>query len=167
MAAIQEYKTHDPNILGSIYVVGLPSLVAAAGGPRLDLTVPAVVLTGVLWVFRHRICQDDVPALLILGTLGIVYGHDLDFVYLAPLAVSLALHLQGRPAAAVVVAGLVVLFFVPARVMSRVGLPVLDQWRTVICLVFLGWVLWLSVRHAAVRSPVQSAPPRGSRCQLS
>lgn len=153
MAAVQDYKTHDPNRLGACFVVGLPSLVVAAGGPAMDLTLTGVLLTVVLWAGRRRICADDVPALLALGGLGIVYGHDLDFVYLAPLAVSLALHLRGRPTAGWVVAGLTAVFFVPSRFVCQFGLPLLSQWRSAICLVFLGWLLSLSVQHAAVQAP--------------
>jgi len=155
IAAVRDYKTHEPNRLGSCFVVGLPSLVAAAGGPSLDLTVPGIILTVILWVFRRRICPDDVPALLALGGLGIVYGHDLDFVYLAPLAVSLALHLRGRPAAGWLVAGLTALFFIPSRFVCQFGMPLVSQWRSAICLVFLGWLLWLSVRTA--RPPASQA----------
>ena len=82
LGAVQNYKTHEPNLLGSCFVVGIPSLVAAAGGPGLDLTLMGIALTAVLWWYRHRICADDVPALLALIALAIVYGHDLDFVYL-------------------------------------------------------------------------------------
>jgi Glycosyltransferase family 87 len=151
LGAVQDYKTHTPNLLGSCFVVGLPSLVAAAGGPLLDLTLAGLVLTGILWVFRHRICEDDVPALLPLISLAIVYGHDLDAVYLAPLAVSLTLHLRGRSLAGALVAALVVLFFVPSRLICQFEVPLLDQWRSVICLVFFGWLLWLSARHVALQ----------------
>jgi hypothetical protein len=120
----------------------------------LDLTGLGIFLTAVLWWFRRRVCADDVPALLAMITLGIVYGHDLDFVYLAPLAVSLTLHLRGRPRAGLVVAGLLFLFFIPSRLICQFGHPVVDQWRTMIALIFLGWLLWLSVRAASV-------PPRG------
>src|SRR5262249_41475810 len=150
-----------PNRLGFCTVVGLPSLVVAAGGTAMDLTLPGVILTVVLWMSRHRICPDDVPALLALGTLGIIYGHDLDAVYLAPLAVSLALHLRGRPTAGWLVAALTFLFFLPSRVICQFGLPLLSQWRSAICLVFLGWLLWLSVRQAALRpESLRAAPSR-------
>ena len=151
LAAVQNYKTHEPNLLGSCFVVGIPSLVAAAGGPALDLTLMGMALTAVLWWYRHRICEDDVPAFLALITLAIVYGHDLDFVYLAPLAVSLTLHLRGRPRAGLVVAALLALFFIPSRLICQFGHPIIDQWRTLIALFFLGWLLWMSVRDASVR----------------
>jgi glycosyl transferase family 87 len=159
LAAVKDYKTHDPNLLGACWVIGLPSLLAAAGGPSLDLTVPVVVLTVILWWQRRRVCADDVPALLNLGTLGLIYGHDLDCVYLAPLAVSLTLHLRGRPIAGWIAAALVVLFFIPSRFVCQFGVPLLSQWRSAICLVFLGWVLWLSVRHAAAASALQAPRP--------
>jgi hypothetical protein len=159
LAAVKDYKTHDPNLLGACWVIGLPSLLAAAGGPSLDLTVPVMVLTVILWWQRRRVCADDVPALLNLGTLGLIYGHDLDCVYLAPLAVSLTLHLRGRPIAGWVAAALVVLFFIPSRFVCQFGVPLLSQWRSAICLVFLGWVLWLSVRHAAAASALQAPRP--------
>jgi len=153
VAALQDYRTHEPNRLAYCSVVGLPSVVVAVGGPAIDLTVAAMVLTGILWWFRRRICVDDVPALLIMGTLGLVYGHDLDFVYLAPLAVSLVLHLRSRPGAGALVVALLALSFIPSRFVCQFGLPLLDQWRTGICLVFLGWVLGMSARHAARCSP--------------
>jgi Glycosyltransferase family 87 len=148
LGAVQNYKTHEPNLLGSCFVVGIPSLIAAAGGPGLDLTLMGIALTAVLWWYRRRICEDDVPAFLALIALAIVYGHDLDFVYLAPLAVSLTLHLRGRPRAALVVAGLLALFFIPSRLICQLGHPVIGQWRTLIALLFLGWLLWLSIRDA-------------------
>ena len=164
MAAVNDYKTHPPNLLGACWVVGLPSLIAVAGGPSLDLMVPVILLTGILWWYRRRICADDVPALLNLGTLGLIYGHDLDAVYLAPLAVSLTLHLRGRRLAGWVAAALVVLFFIPSRFVCQFGVPLLGQWRSVICLVFLGWVLWLSVRQAAAsRSGRESVVPQTDR----
>jgi hypothetical protein len=158
LAAVQDYRTHEPNRLGSCFVVGFPSLVAAAGGPLLDLTLLGIVLTGALWWFRGRICEDDVPAFLALIALGIVYAHDLDCVYLAPLAVSLTLHLRGSSRGGMLVALLLALLFVPSRWICQYGLPVVDQWRTVICLIFLGWLLWLSVRHAAVRAGAEGHP---------
>jgi hypothetical protein len=154
VAAVRDYKTHEPNRLGSCFVVGLPSLVAAAGGPSMDLMLPGIILTGILWGLRRRVCADDVPAILMLVTLGIVYGHDLDFVYLAPLVVSLTLHLRGRTAAGWLVAALTVLFFIPSRLICHFGVPVLSQWRSAICIVFLGWLLWLSQRQAATEPPV-------------
>lgn len=157
VAAVQDYRTNEPNRLAYCSVVGLPSLVVAAGGPAIDLTIAAVLLTGILWGFRRRICVDDVPALLIMGTLGLIYGHDLDFVYLAPLAVSLGLHLRGRPASSWLVAALLALSFIPSRFICQFGIPILDQWRTAICLVFLGWVLWMSARHAARWPPAPIA----------
>ncbi len=160
LGAVADYKTHLPNLLGSCFVVGLPSLIAAAGGPALDLTVAGIMLTAILWWFRDRICEDDVPALLPLITLTIVYGHDLDAVYLAPLAVSLTLHLRGRPGAGLVVAVLLGLFFIPSRLICQLGIPLLGQWRSAICLVFLGWLLWLSARHAASRSAVPADTSR-------
>jgi hypothetical protein len=160
MAAVRDYKTHAPNRLGSCFVVGLPSLVAAVGGPSMDLTVPGIMLTVILWVFRRRICADDVPALLALGSLGIVYGHDLDFVYLAPLAVSLTLHLRGHPAAGWALAALTAVFFIPSRLVCQFGLPLLDQWRSAICLIFLGWLLWLSARHAAEQPALRAETAR-------
>jgi hypothetical protein len=150
LGAVRDYRTHAPNLLGACWVIGLPSLLASAGGPSLDLTVPVIVLTVILWWQRRRICADDVPALLNLGTLGLIYGHDLDSVYLAPLAVSLTLHLRGRPAASWLVAGLTALFFIPSRLVCQFEIPLLSQWRSAICLVFLGWLLWLSVQHAAM-----------------
>ena len=151
LAAVHDYKTHTPNLLGSCFVLGIPSLIAAAGGPALDLTLAGLALTGILWLFRNRICEDDVPALLPLIALAIVYGHDLDAVYLAPLAVSLTLHLPGRPLASALVVVLVLLFFIPSRLICQFEVPVLDQWRSVICVVFLGWLLWLSARHVALQ----------------
>jgi hypothetical protein len=160
LAAVKDYKTHDPNLLGACWVIGLPSLVAAAGGPAFDLTVPGIVLTGILWWQRRRVCADDVPALLNLGTLGLIYGHDLDCVYLAPLAISLTLHLRGRPVAGWLAAALAILFFIPSRFVCQFGMPVLSQWRSAICLVFLGWVLWLSMRHAGRLPPLRAEASR-------
>ena len=148
LGAVQDYKTHVPNLLGACFVVGLPSLIAAAGGPSLDLTLAGVILTATLWWFRDRICEDDVPALLPLISLAIVYAHDLDAVYLAPLAVSLTLHLRGRRRAGLLVAVLLGLAFIPSRWICQFGIPLLNQWRSPILLVFLGWLLWLSARHA-------------------
>jgi len=103
----------------------------------------------VLWWVRHRICEDDVPALLALTMLGIVYGHDLDCVYLAPLAVSLTLHLRGSVTGGVLVALLLAIFFIPSRLICQLDSPLIGQWRTLICLIFLGWLSWLSVRAAS------------------
>ena len=160
LAGVKDYKTHDPNLLGACWVIGLPSLVAAAGGPAFDLTVPGIVLTGILWWQRRRVCADDVPALLNLGTLGLIYGHDLDCVYLAPLAISLTLHLRGRQVAGWLAAALAILFFIPSRFVCQFGMPVLSQWRSAICLVFLGWVLWLSMRHAGRLPPLRAEASR-------
>lgn len=82
---------------------------------------------------------------------AIVYGHDLDAAYLAPLAVSLTLHLRGRPLAGALVAVRALLFFIPSRLICQFDVPLFDQWRSIICLVFLGWLPWLSVRHVALQ----------------
>ena len=147
LGAVQA-KTHEPNLLGSCFVVGFQP--GRRGGAR-STHADGIALTVTLWWYRDRVCEDDVPALLALITLGIVYGHDLDFVYLAPLAVSLTLHLRGRPRGGLVVAALLALFFIPSRLICQFGHPVIDQWRTLIALFFLGWLLWMSMRDASIR----------------
>ena len=130
----------------------IPSLVAAAGEPALDLTLAGVTLTVILWVFfRPSHLRGRRARAAALISLAAVYGHDLVAAYLAPLAVSLTLHLRGRPLTGALVALLLVLFFVPSRWVCQSGVPLLDQWRSAILVVFLGWVLRLSARHVALQ----------------
>jgi hypothetical protein len=132
--------------------VGLESLFYAGG-----LSVSAGLLLGVgvlltlgLWRIRARLFPSDILGLLMAITVTFSgYLHDYDYVALAPMYISLWRLAPTSLAATISSLTLVVLLFVPQRLVHLFAIPVLEQWRTVL-IVALASII---VRLGLSRSP--------------
>jgi high-affinity Fe2+/Pb2+ permease len=81
------------------------------------------------------------------------YNHDYDYVALIPILTSLWYYAARRPVYWTVVAPLVILFFFPQRYVRLAGIPALDQWRTIVVMLFLWAVLYFSCRTRGEANP--------------
>lgn len=144
---IQSHQSFYANVPGSEFVIGLQSLLTAAG-----LTVPSLDLLGVvsviiLWVFRKRIYTEDIFGILMALTLTFIFNMDTAFVALIPIITSFWLYSYNYRKALPVLILLVFLFVFPRRLVRELGVPVLNQWRTVVVIIMLTIVVWFSIKH--------------------
>jgi hypothetical protein len=157
------YDKADFNALGHHHVVGLPSLLVAAHlpGPNQWVSLAgAAILVVALCALRERFEQDDWLSILLLIPMALVYVHDGELIFLAPVVASLWLHLGHRPRAwlpaLVMLAGLCF----PGRLVRELGVPVLNQWRTVILLGGLGTIVSLSLSSRKRGLPPRQVAPQ-------
>ena len=149
--SVTTYKHANFVTLGHRYLAittGLQSLLVAVGvKDPPDMTFLAVGLVALIFVKRRRFLRDDVLPILLMISLGVTIAHSYDFVALAPAYAAFWRHVRGRPVPMVVFLGLIGLLDVP-RAFLRVVLPdvaILWQWRTIIDLVLLGWLVALNL----------------------
>ncbi len=174
VAALSRYTDHHATRLGSAWVVGLPSLLAATGvdvpGPFVWLAaaVPVVVL---LFLARRRLSPDDHLGLLTGIQCALIYAHTNDLVFLAPLAAATWLHVADRRGQWLPAGVIAVLLFFPQRVVHAAGVPLLEHWRTPLVIVAVATLLVLSLRDTAAarrvtdpgtRPPGPTAPMPGA-----
>lgn len=156
--ATQAYQLEPSKAMGLSYNTNLKSLLLGLGLPAPGLAVfglGAIALTGLLWwLYRQgRLAHSDVLGLLLPAQLLLLLGRDYDMVILLPLLTSLWWQVRSAPLAQIVSFGLMVLLFVPHRLVEKLAPGPLLYWRTG---VLLGLTLWLLV--AAVRSrPLDSS----------
>ena len=153
--AILRYSTSVFNVVGSPHKVGLDTLVQAAGWnvPSSLFTLLGIAGTVFLWTQKKRFHTEDVFAILMLITFGFIgFNHDYDFVALIPALTSLWYYASRRPVCWGVVVPLVILFFCPQRLVHRLGIPLLDHWRSGVVILMLWAVLDFSIRsHSKLR----------------
>lgn len=138
------------NDFGHHHVVGLPSALVSIGvpmpGPGVLLGIVAILTLG-LWCARRRVLADDVLGILLCLELGLVYAHDSELFYLAPVAAAVWLHVAHRPGARLAAALCATILFIPQRVLRDSGVRILDHWRTAIVLIALGSLIWMGWRE--------------------
>jgi hypothetical protein len=125
----------------------------------------ATILLGVgiaatvgLWRFRSRFQSTDAFSLLIAITFTFSsYLHDYDYVALLPIYISL--WRLAPPSIPSIVASLllVVLLFVPQRLLQPFANPTLDQWRTVLVMMLACLVIWLSWSRSSDAGPERAS----------
>jgi hypothetical protein len=128
------YLSSGANTAGYRHVLGVHSLLGAAG---IDLPKSLFKLSGlglafVVWMNRKSIDSFSVLGILLGVSLTLVYGHDYDYVLLIPLFTSLLIYANQRPNLWLLLTGLVLLIFVPQRLVRILGVPVLNHWRTLV-----------------------------------
>jgi len=134
---LQGYGEEGPNALGSPRMVTLQSLLYTVGIQVPNLTLAALVLTVLLWLFRKRFSTDAIPGLLLGLSATFISGHDQDYVWLIPLATTLWLQAREDRYRSVVFASLLGLVMTPLRLLRMVDLEPLYHWRTALVLVLM------------------------------
>jgi len=159
--ALGTYQAIPVNTLGFRHVAGLPSLLASAGVPMPRPTL----LTGVgvaclfgLWRARHHFTSCEILAGMSVIQLGLVYGHDYDYVYLAPLAAALCGYLLSVPHSWRWVGAMTLALYIPQRLVRVADVPILNHWRTLVILA----MATLLLQHAARRRKTEERVPRST-----
>ena len=140
------YKATDLNMAGDQNVVGIESLLKAAGLNSPNLTILGVILLVMLWLFRAKFDYFDILGIILGISLTFVYGHNFDYVCLVPLFTSLVFYARKIPKVWLLLVPLVFLFLFPERFIRMFGIPVLTHWRTVVVLLLVSLVLALSTQ---------------------
>jgi hypothetical protein len=165
LARLGTHNKFDANMPGFEHVIGLGSLLQAAGlaPPGADLikagTILAALLTVMLWFYRDRLDGDDLFGLLMGLMVTFIFVHDCEYICLIPLFTSLWLYLRERGPAVYVWVALMLLFVFPRRQVRKLDIPVLSHWRTVLTLILIGLVIGFSLRRR--RAVVRAKPPEG------
>jgi hypothetical protein len=148
------FQDQEIDHVGSPIVIGLPSVLAAAGLGEIPAMLALVGgMAGVLalWTQRRRLCSDDLLALVLAIQVGLVWAHESDLMILAPLLGACWLHLGPRPRGLLGPALLLALLCLPSRLVGLLGLPLLMHWKTGVVVVALFSLLVLSYRAARAR----------------
>ncbi|MEJ2501942.1 MAG: glycosyltransferase family 87 protein [Gemmatimonadota bacterium] len=148
LAALAAYaELGGANALGHPRILGIPSVIAALGGPRISPFLAAgvaAILMALLYAYRARFVEDDLFALIVGTQIALVYGRDHEVLLLLCLAGSWWRHGRDRPAVWVLAALAIFLLAVPERAIALAGWPPLLHWRTLV----LGACLLLLVRES-------------------
>jgi hypothetical protein len=163
LSAIAVYNTYEANALGFPNVVGLPSLLVAAGLPKIPVLAALLIvcaITALLWRIRHRLCRDDQFGILMALHCGAVYVHSPELVLLAPAAAALWMHLALRPFTWIWLLLGVLVFFVPERIFMLTNVDLLVHRLTIMTLATFLCLLVLSLsdrrRDLAILRPCSS-----------
>jgi hypothetical protein len=152
---IDGYKSLASNDSLQVQKIGLESLFSAAGLalPGWSFTLAGVALTGLVWVYRHRLDNSYLLGILMgITVLFVGYSHDYDYVVLVPLFVAVWLLCRERPLAAVAVVPLLLLLFLGQHhVRARVNNLLVPQWRNVVVLLLTLLLIGDSLNRTKVR----------------
>lgn len=147
MERLRTHKEFEANKAGFEHVVGVQSLLSAAGLPAPGMEVVGIAAAVALWLVRSRFTPDDQLGLLMGLTVTFVFVHDCEYVALIPLFTALWLHFREQPRLGPVLLALVLLFYFPRRVIRELDMPVLSHWRTLVVLALLAALLALGLRQ--------------------
>jgi hypothetical protein len=159
LSAIGPYLQLEYNMIGFRGVFGLQNFLAAIGFDVPPLLPVGVAAMMVLWWLRKHIADPDILPLLIGLSLVFGYSHEYDVSALVLLLPAFWRHLRGREVEALVAALLMLVLFLPQRILwahSRprtvLSLPLEDafllQYRVLVVLGFVIWLLVLTVRQS-------------------
>jgi len=141
LGAVQQYSSEPISRYGFEYIIGIRSILAAAGVPCPDLLPLAVLATAALYWSRQRFpdLSDQACLGLLLGLSAVfIYAHDYDLVMLVPLLVSLWCQAKTRNQRLLLLAAIFALC-IPARLLRALGTPsLLLHWRTLVLLLLMG-----------------------------
>ena len=146
------------------YNANLRSLLMGFGlsfASRFGWVLPmlAVVYVAAL-AYRHRLQpldRGDVLAALLTASLLLVFGRDYDIAVLAPLVPALWWHCRGDAHAKWIGLTILALMFVPQRLVSQWGVPMLQYWRIALLGVLLTWLtaaMWRRAPHPSTAQPL-------------
>ncbi|HIK55445.1 MAG TPA: DUF2029 domain-containing protein [Synechococcales cyanobacterium M55_K2018_004] len=148
---ITTYKASVFNEAGAQHVVGLESFFQAAGINMPTLKPLGVLLAFMLWYFRSRFNQVDLFGLLMGTSLTFVYGHDYDYVCLIPLFTSLLIYASEEFRLWFYLFPSIFLLTFPQRFVRIFGIPVLNHWRTIVVLITVSLVAFLSLQSKSMQ----------------
>lgn len=124
LANVRQYAQVPVNRLGHGLVMGIPSVLAAAGLPMPWLTALALaspLLVIGLWTIRGRVAPDALPGLLLGIHLVFSYGKYGDMVMLMPLLAGLWLLVGHRPASWPLLLAGTLVAWIPTRFFIAAG----------------------------------------------
>jgi hypothetical protein len=160
---VERLRSHkdkfEANQPGFEHVVGVQSLLAAAGWPAPGMEPVGIALVIGLWFLRKRFTSDDLLGLMMGLTVTFIFVHDVEYVALIPLFTALWLHFREQPGPGLGLGllALVLLFYFPRRIIRELDMPVLSHWRTLVVLAMLVTLLVLGLRRSARRAPQPAA----------
>jgi Glycosyltransferase family 87 len=166
----QAYQLEPTKAMGLSYNTNLKSLLLGLGLAAPGLAVfglGAIAFTGLLWWLHRqgRLEHSDVLGLLLPAQLLLLLGRDYDIVILLPLLTSLWWHVRSVPLAQIGSFGLMVLLFVPHRLVEKLAPGPLLYWRTAVLLGLTVWLLIAALRSRPLDSS-QLAPDRKAAAQV-
>lgn len=146
------YFSVDFNASGTQHVVGLSSMLNAAGIDAPSFKVVGIGLTILVWLLRKKINQWDVLGILMGITLTFVAGHDYDYVCLVSLITSLLIYTRDRTNLWFWLPSLVFLLIFPQRFIRISEMPVLYHWRTLVVLAMSSLAILSSLHHSKIEN---------------
>lgn len=142
-----------PNQPSFSHKIGIESLLNSMGVASLPgslVVLSSMAATVALWLYRRHIRRSDVLALLMIFTFTFTsYLHDYDYVGLIPAFASLWRYARTNRMAAGIAAGLLIVLFLPQRLLLEFNLSILDQWRTVVIVLMGIFILCFSSSKSA------------------
>lgn len=151
------YLSSDANTAGFQHLVGVESMLAAAGIDAPSFKIVGVLLTGVLWAFRDRLHSADILGILFGISLTFVYGHDYDYVCLSILLTSLVVRAKSFPRLWIPLGILTFLLCIPQRLLRPLDIPVLNHWRTPVVIALTVLALFASWQQPQQRTELSES----------
>jgi hypothetical protein len=149
------YLGNSANHAGFQHLIGLKSMLEAAGMTPPSLTLAGVALTAVFWFYRSNWAIFDRLAIILGLSMTFVYGHDYEYVCILPALIALLIWGTRNPQVWLWLAVLVGLMFIPQRLIRIADMPVLNHWRTPVVMAMTGLLIWLNWK--AKRIPAAQA----------
>jgi hypothetical protein len=149
LGALGRYDHVEFNAVGFPHLFSAQNFLASMGIHAPSLALLGVAAGAGLWAWRTRIDPADVLAFLVGIPLVSGYTHDYDLSALALLIPCFWRHLRGREGPAIGAVLLMLVLFIPQRLLEPLGSALILQFRYPLVLGLLGWLLALSVVRVA------------------
>jgi hypothetical protein len=149
LAALQQYQTVGPNMLGHENIVAIPSFLSSVGiAPHSTFTYCfiAIIITILIFLFgkKYFLDEDILPILLCLHILTI-YGRYADLVYLLPLWISIWLHAQRFSKHWFFLFLILLSFWFPSRIINMFNINWFSQWKVFSLFIATLYLIYQSV----------------------
>jgi Glycosyltransferase family 87 len=120
------------------HVIGLQALLNSVGIRVPDLLWAGALGTVVLWMFQAKILAEFIPGILFALTFVFVgHLHDYDYAGLVFVFAPLLVHTARNAVAFRSVLSLILLLYVPQRLVRLFYIPALNHWRELLVVVLL------------------------------
>ena len=149
-AELAAYKsqTIGPDVVGVYHIVGLPSLLKAAGLPipgTFTLLVGVVIFVISLSTIRRYLPQDYILGILFLLHINFIYAHSYEVIYLCSLLPVLWIASQSSNKRLITLLLLFVILCLPETVIYMFNISLLMHWKSLIL-----FILALKVFHMII-----------------